>query len=230
MKIALINQKINYLDYDINTRSYLDKLRKASEAADIIIGPELSISNISRPMTYDEFMQYCEDVKGYVNNNLIIPGTGIVFSNEQKILSNISPIITKENISFIHKKYPIEIEKKAAKRAGFLKFNEGNNNEEVFNYNGLDIGIEICNDHPKSRLKNSINGHNIDLEFLLACDLDEVILKNIVVKNGIFCYNDGFKMGDKDSIYALKVEEGFFSHMASIDMGDYLLIKHDFAA
>lgn len=235
MKIALINQITNHYDTNISREYYMDKIKKASKAADIIVGPEFAISNISRPINYYKFIQFCEQISEYANDNkLIIPGTGFVFSNEKKFMSNIAPVITKEGLRFISKYYITYGERRAAKKAG-LDFKQGKEGEEIFSYNGFNIGLEICYDHLDGRLKKSINKHkDIKLEFLIACALDNSVVdrsiipkQNIAVTDGLFCLNDGFELEGKDRIYGLKVKKGSFSRVDSIDMGEYTLIEHE---
>jgi len=221
MKIALINQKTGYVE-KINREKYFDRVRRILEnsGANIVIGPELAISNRQEILSLEHFNSFNEGFFPFMRDDqLLIPGTGLVRDSNKRELRNLAPIIRKNRISYVNKKTSV-VEDKIAEVEG-LEYKRGNSSEGVFDYDGRRIALEICRDHGHMKLKEC-GIRDIDLEFILACNLPGVSPEKTVVREGgIVALIDGFK--PEINVYRKNFDN--FSEIKGKQNKGYLLVS-----
>ena len=240
MKIALIKHKTSYAN-GIDIEGYRYKINGIlnETKADMIVGPELAITNGS-PLHRVELENFYQNL--IMSDKLIIPGTAFVYSKHpEEYLWNRAVILSEDmpdKKRFFNKKSPIKEERDIAKDKD-LKYKVGDPRDGLFRWKDYKIALEIGNDHNEGKLKQlrkRVQG--INLEFILACnDLKSIYTSNLLVENGTLCVIDGAKEIESDEEteekeYAPKVEaynviKGKLEQKSGKETDDYLLIDID---
>ena len=189
---------------------YKDKIIDVigNSGADIVLGPELAMGNKNNFVTPREMDYFGREIisklwKG--KDQIIIPGTAIVSNG--KSLRNTAFVLRNEGaLSFVRfDKKSSDREDEIAENLG-LEYQRGNE-KPVVRFRGKDIGIEICRDHGHARLKNSLEGEVLDMQFILACNLEGFYPEKTVVRDGgIVAVIDGYE----PSVVAYRKKDGNF--------------------
>lgn len=223
MKIALVKRKTGY-NVNAHTGEYFDKIRQIHDQtnAGIIVGPELAVANATKLLSVEEFRQFSRDLQNFLidakSDSLVIPGTGLVYDLLNKEMFNRALAVDNSNL--------YEVDKKTSDREDSIALDHGldykrGSDTTIICYDKKDIGIEVCRDHGHARLKTKGVG-NLDLQLILACNLNGISLEKTVVKEGgIVALVDG--NGPKVSAY--RNNGNSFEEINGQENGDYLLIE-----
>jgi hypothetical protein len=184
-KIAIIKQKTSYLEKQ-NIQSYFEKVMRIANRtkADIIIGPELSLSSSIEMMPLSYLKEKVEDFSKCLKGKLILPGTGLAYESETKSMCNIAPIMFKDGSIKYVEKNSSHVEDLIAESRG-LNYKRGNLQDRIFSdqKNEENFVVEICRDHGIGKLKQ-VSIPNINFQFILANNLLGISPEKTFVKNG----------------------------------------------
>jgi hypothetical protein len=184
-RIAIVKQKTSYLEKQ-DIEAYLAKVSVIANKtrASIIIGPELSLSSPVNMLSLSRLEKKISDFSKCFKGRLILPGTGIVKENENKLMYNIAPVIFRNgSIDYVHKNSS-HVEDLIAESNG-LNYKRGNIEKEVLFDKGKEgnFAVEICRDHGMGKLKN-ISKPNLKYQFVLANNLSGLFPEKVLVENG----------------------------------------------
>lgn len=219
MKIALIKQETGY-NLPIDVEEYLSKINNAITSADVIIGPELSLSNSSRVMPAWQLDDITRDLSSKLDDSqLVIPGTGLIQRGD--VFSNVAPILTRRN-SILSSKKSSDMEVMLERELG-LKYERGSGIEGVFNHDGSKFAVEICRDHGHGVLKRK-EVSPVDFEFILACNLGGFYPDKTVLSNGgILAINDGGRNFCEMAVY--KKDTKGYKCLSTKDYNSFVLVN-----
>lgn len=184
-KIAIIKQKTSYLEKQ-NIQSYFEKIMRVANKtkADIIIGPELSLSSSIEMVPLSYLKEKIKDFSKCLKGKLILPGTGLAYESETKSMYNIAPIIFKDGSIKYVQKNSSHVEDLIAESRG-LSYRRGNLQDRIFSNqkNGENFAVEICRDHGIGKLKQ-VSIPNMKFQFILANNLLGISPEKTFVENG----------------------------------------------
>jgi len=222
MKIALIKQKTGY-DMPLNFNSYLMKVLDVikESRAEIVIGPELAISN-GGMISLNELNNFTKTISLNIDSQMVVPGTALVKIPSGRMI-NTAPVIIKENVYSFNKKSSI-MENEIAKRFG-LDYTTGEDHEGFLDYLDKSVAIEICRDHGHGKLRSSTD-KNADLEIILGCNLGGFSPEKTVLKDGgVVAVVDGNHCGDGPEVYACRKDIKNFIFIEEKEKRDYSLVE-----
>jgi len=222
MNMVLIKQKTGRDAPLVVLRDYLSRIGQivSDSNANLIIGPEFSLSYFSNPLTKDSFeKEALKLVPNLKRDQLIIPGTGIFLDYGKKQMTNSAPIISREGIFYIDKKTSSD-EDSGAEKYGY-EYVRGKKQKSLFKFSNMKLALDICRDYGTMQLGN-FGVIDRDLHLILASNHGVVDTgPAIVVDKGIVALVDGFG----PQVHAYKMEGDVFRESVGKNTSDYLLIR-----
>lgn len=194
-KIAIVKQGTSYLEKQ-NIEEYLAKVSVVANrtGANIIVGPELSLSSPVNMLSLSHLEKKISDFSKCFKGRLILPGTGIVKEKESKSMYNVAPVIFRDcSVGYVHKNSS-HVEDLIAE-SNNLEYRRGDIEKEILfdKGKGGNFAVEICRDHGIGKLKN-ISKPNLKFQFVLANNLSGVFPEKTLVENdGIVIFAEGRK-------------------------------------
>lgn len=199
LKIALLELKTGWMPEYGNypgfgfTGNALEQVIGAANRnnPDVLVGPEFLFYDCTKPYTEHQKEEAIRKMIGGIANRdmLVIPGT-FIWHRDGKLF-NSAPIITGGRLAGEYfKKKPWTDEKVAARHG--CDFMPGHEDGNIFRWEGMNIGLEICMDHEKGIL--SARKTPVDIHVITACG--ETIEKEKVAARdrGYVVLSDGWEM------------------------------------
>lgn len=183
-RIAIVKQKTSYLEKQ-NIEAYLAKVSVIANKtrANIIVGPELSLSSSVNMLSLSSLEKKINDFSKCFKGRLILPGTGIVKEEGNKLMYNVAPVIFRDgSVNYVHKNSS-HVEDLIAESNG-LNYKRGDIEKGIIFDKGKEgnFAVEICRDHGIGKLKN-ISKPNLKYQFVLANNLSGLFPEKVLVEN-----------------------------------------------
>ncbi len=160
-----------------------------SHNPDVILAPEFFLYSGGRPAAEEkkhEIIQRIADIAGD-GKRLIIPGT-LIWQRQGKA-RNTALIIAGDEIMEYHKTTDGGTGYIASARK--MKPVYGNEKGKIFNWGGLDVGLELCSDHWNDLLKS--RRRSLDIQAVIGCGMDFQDTHSAVRQGGYALNCDGHR-------------------------------------